>query len=127
MPRNANSHPAQEVPLLPEHQAYRSLVSIEGPASSQLTEKASLLSGRERRDPQPCHAPRGPELSHSGWGLSFCDQASIGRVEKVTTGWGGAASTAIYLRLGVKASPPLPSWWEGVRQRNSNYTLSKYT
>ena len=37
--------PAQEVPLLPKHQPYGGLMSIEGPAGPQLSGKASLLSG----------------------------------------------------------------------------------
>lgn len=41
--------PAQEVPLLPDHQLNGGLVCAEGPAGPQLTGKDSLLSGGRRR------------------------------------------------------------------------------
>ena len=40
--------PVQQMPLLLQHQSYGSLMSVEGPASSQLPGKESLLSGGGR-------------------------------------------------------------------------------
>lgn len=77
---------------------------------------ASLLTGGRKRTPQFWSAPRGLELSHGACGGhplpsgSAEEQASIGREEKVETGWVGGSWCCCDLSLECTASPPLPSW-----------------
>jgi hypothetical protein len=48
-------------------------VSTEGPAGPQFSGKACLLPGGRGRDPQPCPAPRSPELRPRSQGYSLAN------------------------------------------------------